>query len=313
MIKMDQDRPLVSIGLTTYNRPKFLRNALECLTTQTYSNLEIIVSDDCSPGEETQKVVKEFMEKDPRIHFYRQEKNLTLPVNNLFVFEKATGEYFIWADDDDEWEKKFVETGVQALLKHPQYAAWCCSAYNIDSYGRVIRKLPRASRFSTTQNKKKDIIKYLFEPEGKQKANLFHSVFRRDALAQVCKAYVFKGTYASDICLILAFLTRFDLLATDDVLLYKREIRPTDNEAQVHHLHPHVSMFPIGKTIEYIREHYTATRTTPYKNLVLLTMLLRVPLAIRNEWLSKRGINKVLGKFGYRIIKIKDPETPQEF
>ena len=306
-------QPLVSIGITTYNKPKFLHRSLEAITKQTYTNLEIIVSDDCSPEENTQKVVQDFAQHDSRIRYYRQAKNLTSATNYRFVLEKATGEYFLWADDDDEWDLKFIETGVQALLKNSQYAAWCCSAYNIDTYSRVVRQLPSASRFATTQNKKKDIINYVLEPESTQKANLFHSIFQRNAVREVFKEYVFNTTEGSDICFILAFLTRFNLIATDEVLFYKRVIRSDDNEHEVHLHHPFVSMFPVGKSIEYIREHHNAVRNTPYKNLVMLIMLLRIPLAFRNQWISKGGINKFLRKFGYQIIKITNPNTPQKF
>src|SRR6185369_14932342 len=52
--------PLVSVGVPTYSRPEGLRRALRALTEQTYENLEIIVSDNASPGTETSDVVGEF-------------------------------------------------------------------------------------------------------------------------------------------------------------------------------------------------------------------------------------------------------------
>ena len=45
-------QPLVSVGIPTYNRPEGLRRTLECITKQTYKNLEIIVSNNCSSGPE---------------------------------------------------------------------------------------------------------------------------------------------------------------------------------------------------------------------------------------------------------------------
>ena len=101
--------PLVSVGIPSYNRPEGLRRTLECITEQTYTNLEIIVSDNCSAGTETGAVVREFMAKDPRIQYYRQENNQGPMFNFQFVLEKATGEYFMWAADDDEWDQKFIE------------------------------------------------------------------------------------------------------------------------------------------------------------------------------------------------------------
>lgn len=102
-------QPLVSIGIPTYNRPDGLRVTLQCLMGQTYPNLEIIVSDNASPGDQIEKLVQEFMATDPRIQYVRQSKNIGIIKNFQFVLEKATGEFFMWAADDDEWDSSFVD------------------------------------------------------------------------------------------------------------------------------------------------------------------------------------------------------------
>ena len=84
-MKTTEQRPLVSVGVMTYNRPEGLRQTLECITTQTYPNLEIIVSDNCSDGQETHTVVRSFMDKDSRIRYYRQKTNLGACGNFKFV------------------------------------------------------------------------------------------------------------------------------------------------------------------------------------------------------------------------------------
>ncbi|MBU4370171.1 glycosyltransferase [Patescibacteria group bacterium] len=48
----NNNQQLVSVGIPTYNRPESLRRTLECITSQTYKNLEIIISDNCSPNQE---------------------------------------------------------------------------------------------------------------------------------------------------------------------------------------------------------------------------------------------------------------------
>ncbi len=110
--------PLVSVGIPTYNRPVGLRRTLECITGQTYRNLEIIVSDNCSPGPETGAVVREFMAKDPRIQYYRQEVNKGPAYNFEFVIGKSTGEYFMWAADDDEWEDSCIQKCLKEFFKN---------------------------------------------------------------------------------------------------------------------------------------------------------------------------------------------------
>jgi len=103
------NQPLVSVGIPTYNRPDGLRRTLEHITAQTYKNLEIIISDNCSPGDEVEKVIHEFSSVDPRIQYHRQPENIGLSRNFGFVLRQAVGEYFMWAADDDEWDPSYIE------------------------------------------------------------------------------------------------------------------------------------------------------------------------------------------------------------
>jgi glycosyltransferase involved in cell wall biosynthesis len=107
--------PLVSIGVPTYNRPSGLRRTLQCLTTQSYTNLEILVSDNSSPTGEPEEVVHEFMAHDSRITYHRQSQPLPVNANFRFVLDKAQGPLFMWAADDDEWDEGFVSECVAAF------------------------------------------------------------------------------------------------------------------------------------------------------------------------------------------------------
>lgn len=102
--------PLVSVGIPTFNRPEGLRRTLRLICGQTYRNLEILISDNASPGMETEEVVREFAATDRRIKYFRQPTNIGPLANFRFVLANASGEYFMWAADDDEWDAKFVET-----------------------------------------------------------------------------------------------------------------------------------------------------------------------------------------------------------
>ncbi|CAG1021312.1 partial Glycosyltransferase GlyG, partial [Methylococcales bacterium] len=101
--------PLISIGIPTYNRPKGLLRTLRCMLAQTYKNIEIIVSDNSTPGPGVDSVLKMFAPTDRRIRFYRQTNNIGPTENFKFVLSKAGGAYFMWAADDDEWEPEFIE------------------------------------------------------------------------------------------------------------------------------------------------------------------------------------------------------------
>src|ERR1700688_2286292 len=107
---LDGSGPLVSVGIPTYNRPVGLRRTLEFICGQTYSNIEIIVSDNASLDPGTKSVAEEFAARDERIKYFRQRANIGAMENFRFVLAKASGDYFMWAADDDEWDPRFVET-----------------------------------------------------------------------------------------------------------------------------------------------------------------------------------------------------------
>jgi len=84
------------------------------MTGQTYPNIEIIVSDNGSPDPRVAIVAKEFGARDSRIKYFRQAANIGAMENFRFVLRQASGEYFMWAADDDEWDSTFVETCVKS-------------------------------------------------------------------------------------------------------------------------------------------------------------------------------------------------------
>lgn len=105
----ERGSPLVSVGIPTRDRPAGLRRTLEQITKQSYRNLEILVSDNASAGPETETVAREFESRDPRVRYYRQSRNIGLEGNFKFLVRQASGEFFFWAADDDEWSPEFVE------------------------------------------------------------------------------------------------------------------------------------------------------------------------------------------------------------
>ncbi|HEY1037829.1 MAG TPA: glycosyltransferase family 2 protein, partial [Bacteroidia bacterium] len=71
------------------------------LLKQSHTNLEIIISDNCSTDATVKAVIDEFTQKDPRIKAFIQPKNIGMIPNFEFVLEQATADYFMWKADDD--------------------------------------------------------------------------------------------------------------------------------------------------------------------------------------------------------------------
>jgi glycosyltransferase involved in cell wall biosynthesis len=127
---------LVSIGIPTYNRANsFLKQSLQSAVNQTYRNIEIIVSDNCS-SDDTESIVKSF--NDPRIRYYRQKDNIGALDNRNFCLEQSQGEYFLLLFDDDVIDEDFISTCVGAVISDNKPGVILTGAREIDSEGNVI-------------------------------------------------------------------------------------------------------------------------------------------------------------------------------
>ena len=120
-----EGKPLCSVGIPTYNRPALLAATLQEIRTQTYPNLEIIISDNASPDADVEKTCRQAAAVDRRIWYIRQEENIGPSANFEFVFRQATGQYFMWAADDDRRSLTYIEKLVAALQARP--AAVLCA------------------------------------------------------------------------------------------------------------------------------------------------------------------------------------------
>jgi glycosyltransferase involved in cell wall biosynthesis len=99
------DAPIVSVLITTYNRSKLLKRAINSVLGQTFKDYEIVIVDDCSM-DDTREVVEAF--HDPRIRYFRNEINVgskegDRPILRRLIYELMRGKYFVYLCDDDYW------------------------------------------------------------------------------------------------------------------------------------------------------------------------------------------------------------------
>jgi len=135
--------PKVSIVVCTYNGEKFLCQQLNSLITQTYPNLEIIISDDYST-DGTLKIAEDYQRKDPRIKIHVNKRNLGFNKNFEQAFDLATGEFIAVCDQDDIWKPNKIAE-LMPLFKDRTTMVYCQSVRfknevpDIEKYSR--RKL----------------------------------------------------------------------------------------------------------------------------------------------------------------------------
>ncbi len=111
---MSKNQPLVSIGLAVYNGENYIRETLESLLNQTFSDFELIISDNASI-DRTNEICLEYAAKDGRIRYERSPVNRGAAWNQNRVAFLAKGKYFKLASHDDICAPEFLEKCLQPL------------------------------------------------------------------------------------------------------------------------------------------------------------------------------------------------------
>ena len=112
----------VSIGMPVYNGEKDLRRVLDSLLNQTFEDFDLIISDNAST-DATKEICLEYADKDKRIRYIRQTKNLGAASNFRYVLNEAHGKYFMWAAADDVRSLEFLELNYTFLENNIDYVA----------------------------------------------------------------------------------------------------------------------------------------------------------------------------------------------
>ena len=127
---------MVDILLATYNSEKHIKTLLDSLLNQSYRDLRIIISDDCST-DSTAGILKEYEQKHKRLQVFYQQVNLGYIKNFEFLLCQSTGEYVCFADHDDFWYSTKVETMLNELIRHKVDLVYC-DMRQIDENGKVL-------------------------------------------------------------------------------------------------------------------------------------------------------------------------------
>lgn len=90
----------ISVIIPVYNVEKYLSQCLESVIYQSFSNLEIILVDDCG-NDNSLKIAQEYKNKDKRIILLHHKKNLELAAARNTGLKNATGDFIFFLDSDD--------------------------------------------------------------------------------------------------------------------------------------------------------------------------------------------------------------------
>lgn len=215
------NKPLVSIALPTRNRDMYLSQTLINLTSQTYKNIEILISDNCST-DNTGKIIKKFKKNDSRIVYYCQKKCISGIENVNFTLSKAKGEFFLMGADDDKWDKNYIKLIVDEFKKEDINTILVSTKYQmIDRYNSIDRNTNWS--FFNYKNKYLKFKDFLKEDLSKEKAVIFCGVYRTKIFKSLGGYLNYPAMCAPDLLTIHKIMSIGKVRLLDKVLFYKRD------------------------------------------------------------------------------------------
>lgn len=125
---MDASNELVSIIMPSYNSEKWIKETIFCVQAQTYTNWELIITDDAS-SDNTVELIQEEQKKDDRIKLFVSEKNQGAAKSRNNSLAHAMGRYVAYLDSDDLWSECKLEHQIDFMKSNN--IAMCYTDYDI--------------------------------------------------------------------------------------------------------------------------------------------------------------------------------------
>lgn len=131
--------PRVSIGLPVRNGQRFIRQALDSLLAQTFTDFELIICDNAST-DDTESICREYAARDPRVRYVRNATNLGPALNYNKTFDLARGQYFRWHAHDDMCTPDYLQKCVELLDRDPSVVLAYPETLIVDENGQPLEE-----------------------------------------------------------------------------------------------------------------------------------------------------------------------------
>ena len=140
--------------MPSYNTGKIICESIDSILSQTYPNLELLISDDHSTDEETIRILRDYAARDSRVKVFFLEKNGGAGVARNNSIRHATGRYIAFCDSDDRWLPDKLER--QLALMEEKGCCLCHSSYFTSTFDGEINGQVIAPRTLSLSQEKRD-------------------------------------------------------------------------------------------------------------------------------------------------------------
>lgn len=118
-------KDLVSVIMPTFNTGRFLTRSIDSILCQTYANLELLITDDCSTDENTRRILNEYARRDSRVDVVFLKENHGSGYSRNESIRRARGRYITFCDSDDTWYPEKLETQISFMKQKD-----CCLSFS---------------------------------------------------------------------------------------------------------------------------------------------------------------------------------------
>lgn len=238
--------PSVSVIIPTYNRSKLLKEAIESVLQQNYTDFEVLVVDDGST-DDTHSVVKRF--SDPRLRYFYKDNGGQSSARNLGLV-KAKGKYIAYLDEDDLWPSKYLDSLVEQFEQNKEYGA---------TYARVIVLSPDGEKKelgSPNRSRSGWITKYFLDYSPCLMPSA--TCFRRS----VCKDFFWDEAIIRnpDYDFFLRISTKIRFLFVPNAFVIKRDMADSLSS-----LEDPIAILNVARTLERFYFHLGGDKYVPLK------------------------------------------------
>lgn len=133
---------MISVIMPAYNAERTIRQAIDSILSQTFSDFELIVINDCSK-DGTQEIVEKYIEQDNRVKLIINEKNSGVSISRNKGVASAKGEYIAFLDSDDMWREDKLEKQLKVMKDNDAVLSYTASSF-IDQDGNAFNYVMEA-------------------------------------------------------------------------------------------------------------------------------------------------------------------------
>lgn len=133
-------KPKVSVCMPNYNCAPYLSEAIESVLMQTYADYEFIIIDNCS-SDNSHDIIRRYVQKDSRIRFYSNDRNVGMVNNFNLCLQRAQGEYIKYLLSDDVFVSPRTLEKMQDVLEADRKISLVASARNVIDEHSVVKRI----------------------------------------------------------------------------------------------------------------------------------------------------------------------------